>query len=163
INHTNLPDIEQSEYIIRSLEGGEADKLMDIQNRAFVDTWGFNPNTRDEITYRINLSSCAPEDVIMAYLGKKPVGYCWTRLIVEENPAECRVKGEVHMLGVDPAFRHKGIGRKVMLAGLVHLKSKGVTIIDLTADGEDPVALALYESMGFEICSRSEWYEKKLV
>ena len=163
LNLTSLPDVELSEYIIRSLERGEADKLTDIQNRAFVDAWGFNPNTRDEIAYRINLSSCAPEDVVMAYLGDKPVGYCWTRMVIEENSTECRVKGEIHMLGVDPVFRRKGIGRKVLLAGMVHLKNKGVTTVELTADGEDPAALALYESVGFKICSRSEWYEKKLV
>jgi ribosomal protein S18 acetylase RimI-like enzyme len=45
---------------------------------------------------------------------------------------------------------------------LADLKSKGVTIVKLTVDGEDPVALGLYESVGFEVCSRTEWFEKKL-
>ena len=99
----------------------------------------------------------------MAHLRNKSIGYCWTRLIIEENPAAGRMKGEIHMLGVDPDFRKQGIGRNVLLAGLSLLKSKGVTIVELTADGEDPMAMALYQPLGFEIYSRSEWYGKRLI
>jgi len=163
LNNIRLPDFEPSGYIIRRLEPDEADKLTLIQNRAFADSWGFNPNTPDEIAYRINLSSCSPENIMMAYLKNNPIGYCWTRIMLEDNPAAGGMKGEIHMLGVDPAYRKKGIGRNVLLAGLADLKSKGVTIVELTADGEEPAALGLYESVGFEVCSRTEWYEKKLV
>ena len=163
LNNIRLPDFEPSGYIIRRLEPDEADKLTHIQNRAFADSWGFNSNTPDEIAYRINLSSCSPENIMMAYLKNNPIGYCWTRIMLEDNPAAGGMKGEIHMLGVDPAYRKKGIGRNVLLAGLADLKSKGVTIVELTADSEEPAALGLYESVGFEVCSRTEWYEKKLV
>ena len=163
LNNIRLPDPESSGYILRSLGRDEADKLTHIQNRAFADSWGFNPNTPDEIAYRINLCCCSPENIMMAYLKNHPIGYCWTRIMIEENPAAGSMKGEIHMLGVDPDYRKKGIGRNVLLAGLADLKSKGVTIVELTADGEDPVAQSLYQSVGFEVCSRTEWYEKKLV
>jgi ribosomal protein S18 acetylase RimI-like enzyme len=67
------------------------------------------------------------------------------------------------MLGVDPAYRKQGIGRNVLLAGLADLQSKGVTIVELTADGEDLKAMGLYESVGFKVWSRTEWYQKKLI
>jgi mycothiol synthase len=67
------------------------------------------------------------------------------------------------MLGVDPEFRKQGVGRNVLLAGLAHLKDKGITFIELTTDGEDPVAARLYESVGFQKMMISEWYEKNLV
>jgi mycothiol synthase len=162
LNNIRLPGLEPSEYIIRSLEPDEADKLTHIQNHAFADSWGFNPNTLEEIAYRINLSSCSPENIMMAYLKNHPIGYCWTRIMIEDNPAANGMKGEIHMLGVDPDYRKKGVGRNVLLAGLADLKSKGVTTVELTVDGEDPVALGLYQSVGFELCSRTEWYEKKL-
>jgi mycothiol synthase len=158
-----LPDVEPSGYVIRSLAADEASKLTHIQNRAFADSWGFNPNTPAEIAYRINLSSCSPENIMMAYLNHQPIGYCWTRIMMEENPEADEMKGEIHMLGVDPDFRKKGIGRNILLAGLADLKKKGVTIVELTADGEEQVALGLYESVGFKVCSRAEWYEKTLV
>ena len=163
LHKIQLPDVKSGEYIFRNLRRGEAHKLTDIQNRSFANIWGFNPNTQDEIAYRINLSSCSPEDIIMAYEGDKPVGYCWTRLFFKENPAAEKVKGEIHMLGVDPDFRKKGIGRKVLLVGLSHLRSKDVTIVELTTDGEDQVAWALYESVGFKKWMMMEWYEKKLI
>ena len=163
LNNIRLPAVEPSGYIIRSLGRDEADKLTHIQNRAFADSWGFNANTPDEITYRINLSSCAPENVMMAYLKNRPVGYCWTRILNAENPATGGLKGEIHMLGVDPDYRKQGVGRNVLLAGLADLNSKGVNIVELTVDGQDPVALGLYKSVGFEKFSRIEWYQKKLV
>jgi ribosomal protein S18 acetylase RimI-like enzyme len=66
------------------------------------------------------------------------------------------------MLGVDPDYRGKGIGRDVLLAGLADLKRKGVSIVNVNADGEEPVARGLYESVGFAVCSRNEWYEHRL-
>ena len=162
LNNIRLPDFEPSGYIIRSLEPDETDKLTLIQNRAFADSWGFNPNTPAEIEYRINLSTCSPENIMMAYLKNRPIGYCWTRIMMEKKPAAGGMKGEIHMLGVDPDFRKKGIGRNVLLAGLADLKSRGATIVELTADGEDPAALSLYKSVGFQVCSRSDWFEKTL-
>ncbi len=158
-----LQDITPSDYAIRHLQPGEEQVLTDIQNRSFADAWGFNPNTREEIAYRINLSTCTAEDIIMAYQGDHPIGYCWTRKLQEENAPSERIKGEIHMLGVDPDFRKHGIGRNVLLAGLSHLKSKGITHIELTTDGEDPVAGRLYESVGFKESMLLEWYETKLI
>ncbi|MGD9290392.1 MAG: GNAT family N-acetyltransferase [Desulfobacterales bacterium] len=162
LDAAQLPDPEPGEYSIRSLRANEVEILTQLQNRAFADSWGFNPNTADEIAYRINLSSCSPKNILMAYLKNRPIGYCWTRILVEENPTADRMKGEIHMLGVDPGFRNKGIGRLVLLAGLAELYRRGVTIVGLTADGADAVALGLYKSVGFQVCSRIEWFEKKL-
>jgi mycothiol synthase len=99
----------------------------------------------------------------MACLEGRPIGYCWTRRFVEKHAPSKSAKGEIHMLGVDPDFRKQGVGRNVLLAGLSHLKDNGITIIELTTDGEDPAALRLYESIGFKKKMVSEWYEKKLV
>ncbi len=158
-----LPDVTPDNYTIRHLQHGEAQLLTDIQNRSFADAWGFNPNTRDEIAYRINSSSCSAEDIIMACRGNNPIGYCWTRILVGQNVAAERIKGEIHMLGVDPDFRKQGVGRNVLLAGLAHLRNKGITLVELTTDGEDPAAYRLYESIGFKESMISEWYEKKLI
>jgi mycothiol synthase len=157
-----LPDFTPGAYIIRNLKQGEEQQLTDIQNRSFADAWGFNPNTRDEIAYRINLSSCSPKNIIMAYRGDKPVGYCWTRMLSEKNRAAGKMTGEIHMLGVDPDFQKKGIGRKVLLAGLSYLKSNGITSVELTADSENRGGLRLYKSIGFKELMKTEWYENKL-
>ena len=157
-----LPEIRTGEYMYRSLRPGEEDRLTAIQNRAFAGTWGFNPNTREEISYRVHSSTCSPQDVIMVYRQDCPIAYCWTRILRETGGAEGMSRGEIHMLGVDPDFRNQSIGKNVLLAGLFHLEEKGVDLVELTADSEMPAALALYESVGFEKFMRTEWYEKKL-
>jgi mycothiol synthase len=157
-----LPDITAGDYIFRSLQAGEAPQLTAIQNRSFADTWGFNANTCAEIAYRINSSSCRPENIIMVYRADRPVGYCWTRIFPAGNSTQAEKKGEIHMLGVDPDFRQQSIGKKVLTAGLSYLKLKGVDIVELTADAEMPAALALYESAGFTRYLTVNWYEKKL-
>lgn len=157
-----LPDIRTNGYTFRNLRPGEEDQLTAIQNRAFSGTWGFNPNTREEISYRIHSSTCSPEDVIMVYRQDRPIAYCWTRIFHEDPRAGSVSLGEIHMLGVDPEYRKQSIGKNVLLAGLSHLEDKGVELVELTADSEMPAALALYESVGFEKYKRTEWYEKKL-
>ncbi len=157
-----LPDATPGAYIMRSLQQGEEQLLTDLQNRSFADAWGFNPNTRDEIVYRINQRSCSPKNIIIACRGDKPVGYCWTRMFSEKNRAAGIMTGEIHMLGVDPDFQKKGIGRKVLLAGLAYLKSSGITIVELTADSENRRVLRLYKSVGFKELMKTEWYEKAL-
>ncbi|MCJ7595211.1 MAG: GNAT family N-acetyltransferase [Desulfobacterales bacterium] len=155
-----LPDVKHVACIIRQLRSGEENKLTEIQNRSFLGTWGFNPNTTEEILYRINLRGCAPEDVIMAYEGDRPIGYCWTKVGPEKNAAGREAGGQIHMMGVDPDYQEKGIGKEILLTGLAHLRSKGIEVVKLTVDSENQPARSLYGSVGFEVCSTTEWYEK---
>lgn len=159
---TMLPDITAGEYVFRRLQSGEEEELTAIQNRSFADTWGFNANTREEIAYRINSSSCTPENVIMVYRADRSVGYCWTRIFQTGSSTQTIKKGEIHMLGIDPDFRRQSIGSNVLTAGLSYLKHQEVQIVELMADSEMPAALALYESAGFKKFMRTEWYQKKL-
>jgi mycothiol synthase len=64
------------------------------------------------------------------------------------------------MLGVDPDYRDRGIGKRVLLAGLSHLKSKGLSIAELTVDCQNKEAYALYQSIGFKVQDNIRWYEK---
>jgi mycothiol synthase len=152
---------EQVALPYRHLQRGEEDKLAQIQNRSFAGTWAYNPNTVEEIAYRLNLIGCSPEDVILVFQGDKPIGYCWTATNLGGGAAGTN-KGRIFMLGVDPDYRGKGIGKQALLAGLAHLRSKGIEAAELTVDSENAAACALYESVGFKISSASAWYEKTL-
>jgi len=152
---------EEVALLRRHLQRGEEDKLTEIQNRSFADTWGYNPNTLEEIVYRLNMIGCSPEDVILIYQGDRPVGYCWTLVNPEASAAGTNV-GRIYMLGVDPDYRGSGIGERALLAGLAHLKGKGIQVAELTVDSQNAAACALYKSGGFKIASTSAWYEKAL-
>ncbi|HEX77052.1 MAG TPA: GNAT family N-acetyltransferase [Dehalococcoidia bacterium] len=158
VSQARLPNISQLAPRCRHLQRGEEAELAQIQNRCFADTWGYNPNTTEDVIHRISLPHCSPEDVILACDADKPIGYCWTRTKLGGNMG----KGCIYMLGVDPDHRGRGIGRQVLVAGLAYLKSKGLRVVELTVDSENKAACALYRSVGFESWTSSLWYEKAL-
>jgi len=152
-------DMAQAALGCRYLQPGEEDKLTQLQNRAFVGAWGYNPNTVGEMTFRINSSTYSREDIALIYERDNAIGYCWTGISCEEGVPSIR-KGRVLMLGVDPDYRDKGIGKKLVLAGLARLKSKGLQVAELTVDSENKAACVFYQSLGFEVQAKTFWYEK---
>ena len=153
-------EIAQAALSCRHLQHWEEDKLTQIQNRSFAGTWGYNPNTVKEIVYRTNLSNSSPEDVILVYEEDKIIGYCWTKVNYKATTKTRR--GQIFMLGVGPDYRGRGIGKQVLLAGLSHLKSKGLQEVELTVDSGNPAARSLYRSVGFKIQASNLWYEKAI-
>ena len=156
----NSPNGECCGCVLRCPCPGEERDLAEVQNDCFTGSWGFAPNTVEEITYRLEQPGRSLKHVVIAYDGDRPVAYCWTerypRLGVIKGPK----MGRVHMLGVVPDYRGKGLGRQVLLAGLHLLERKGVRVVELTVDSENQVACSLYRSMGFTQRSASLWFEK---
>jgi mycothiol synthase len=141
------------------LRPGEEQRLTELQNRAFAGTWGYNPNTVERMTFRINSSTCSRDDIMLIYDRDRAIGCCWTGISCEEGIPSV-AKGRIHMLGVDPDHRRKGIGRELVMAGLTRLKDRGLRIAELTVDSENKAARALYESLGFEVRVSTLWQEK---
>ena len=162
LSEAPLPNINRTAFLCRRLRRGEEDKLTKVQNRSFINTWGYNPNTIEEIRYRTSLPNYSPENIILCWNAGRPVGYCWTNIKLMKDKIINGGKGRIYMLGVDPDHRGKGLARQVLLAGLSHLKDKGIRIVELTVDSDNKIALTLYKSMGFKIWTGSLWYEKAL-
>jgi mycothiol synthase len=158
----NLPAPDPGTSTIRGLLCGEEGSLAEVQNRSFQGTWGFNPNTTEEIAYRVHLEGCAPEDVRVTVSQGKVAAYCWTKTRPGENGNPGPRRGLVHMLGVLPEFRGRGLGKRILIAGLRHLMQKGIEVAALTVDSENAAARFLYESMGFRTRSTTAWYRKTL-
>jgi mycothiol synthase len=152
-------DVDGVDPDCRYLQPGGEDKLTQLQNRAFAGTWGYNPNTVEEIIFRINISTCSRKDIILTYDGDRAIGCCWTGIICEEGIPSVR-KGRIHMLGVDPDYRGKGIGRQLMMAGLARLRDRCLKVAELTVDSENKAACALYRSIGFKVQANTFWYQK---
>ena len=153
----NWQDVDRAPLSCRYLRRGEEDKLALLQNRCFAGSWGYNPNTASTITYRLNLSHIPSQDVVLIYDGDNAIGYCWTELKDGEEKS-----GRISMIGTEPDYRGRGLGKRVLLAGLTYLKNKGVTVVDLTVDSENTVAYNLYRSIGFSVVSSTLWYEKAI-
>jgi len=162
VSKCTLPDMSEFFSVCRHLEPGEEDKLTFIQNRAFIDTWGYNPSTKEEIFCRTRLPSCSPKNVLLMGEEEHPIGYCWTKINSGGKKHTRKRRGHIHMLGVDPGHRGKGIGKQVLLAGIAYLQGEGIQFVELTVDEENKTACALYKSLGFEISAQTVWYEKLL-
>ncbi len=160
--NAHLPNLRSNAFRLRRLKRGEERILTQIQNRSFTNTWGYNPNTIEEIIYRTGLPHCSPGDIILAYETNRPIGYCWTRVYHGQGNARGGAEGRISMLGVDPDHRGKGVGSAVLLAGLSLLRKRGVGVVQLTVDSGNRAALALYSTVGFDIWKCSLWYEKLL-
>lgn len=72
----------------------------------------------------------------------------WTK--VEPPQAGGPVAGEVYVVGVDPDYQGRGLGRAVTLLGLQHLRAVGADTAELYVDGDNAAAIATYSHLGFE-------------
>ena len=162
LSKVRLSKIKRNDYPCRPMMPGEEERLTRLQNRSFMDSWGFNPNTEEEISYRIHLSEATFKDITLCFDGIEPIGYCWSKIFYEKDKSLDGMRGRINMLGVDPNYRGKGVGKKVLLNGLIQLKSRGVRFVVLTVDNENKVARTLYQSVGFKVKSSSLWYQKDL-
>jgi mycothiol synthase len=75
---------------------------------------------------------------------------------------ELEGRGWVTHLAVDPALRGRGLGRKLLLASFAAAGRGGLTSVGLDVNAANDKAAALYESVGMQVESRSERWEKRL-
>jgi ribosomal protein S18 acetylase RimI-like enzyme len=64
-------------------------------------------------------------------------------------------------LTVDPAFRGRGLARAMLAAGIAHLRARGAKSITLGVDAGDPAPFSLYQSVGFQIASRMQAWDRQ--
>jgi len=75
------------------------------------------------------------------------VGFCWTKIhndFVNVDPV-----GELYVIGVDPDYAGKGIGKAVCTEGLIYLRKKQLKSAILYVDEDNAAGIGLYQSLGF--------------
>ena len=120
------------------------------------------PQNEEDIQFWLKITNTTLKDILIEKQGKEILGYCWTQMLSLKNHGSNQKKGRIHMIGVPEKYRGKGIGKKLLLAGLAYLKEKGAEVVDLTSDEENTPAYTLYKSLGFSPISRNVWYEKNI-
>jgi ribosomal-protein-alanine N-acetyltransferase len=67
-------------------------------------------------------------------------------------------EAELLRIAVDPAGRRRGVGRRLVAAGLRRLRGRGVAVCHLELRADDPGADSFYRALGFELAGRRRRY-----
>ena len=98
----------------------------------------------------VNLPRFRPELKLLAVAGEEIAGLCLCDVSKEHIARIGRKEGWVDILGVRRPYRHRGLGRALLLPGLHVLKEAGMESASLGVDADSLTgATRLYESVGF--------------
>ncbi|MFB4317521.1 mycothiol synthase [Actinomadura sp. 21ATH] len=139
-----LPDLTVADGVrLRAFVPGQDERAwLDVNARAFADHPEQGAWTLEDVRAREAEPWFDPEGFFLAEKDGKVVGFHWTKT----HPDGA---GEVYVVGVDPSAQGLGLGRTLTLAGLHHLRGRGVPYILLYVDESNTAAVRLYESLGF--------------
>lgn len=81
---------------------------------------------------------------LLAERDRRLVGFHWTKI----HEADL---GEVYVIGVDPDEQGNGLGSALTLAGLHHLRDRGVKVVLLYVEADNAPAVRIYQRLGFAV------------
>lgn len=88
------------------------------------------------------------------------LGFHWTKVHPPVNEGAGEAVGEVYVVGVDPGAQGGGLGKALTVAGLRHLRAKGLPRVILYVEGDNAPAIAVYTRLGFSTVSTAVQYER---
>lgn len=140
---------------------GQESLLTEIQNSVFSGSWGFCPNTPEDIAFYLDLTECRITDVLLIKNRNTTVGYSWFHKL-SARPPEPRPRARIHMFGILPEYRGRGRAHALLWKSLDLLVQNGAESVELTVDSQNKAALSLYNRLGFKRKEEKFWYGKKI-
>lgn len=143
--------------------GADEPELLRVNNAAFAwhpEQGGWTP---DDVAEREAEPWFDPDGVLLAVDVLRPadvLGFHWTK-VHPADPASDDPRGEVYVLAVDPAARGRRLGPALTLAGLAHLRGRGVDAVQLYVEAGNAAAVRLYRDLGFTRWSADVSYRRR--
>jgi mycothiol synthase len=145
--------------------GVDEDEWLRVNAAAFAHHAEQGRMTRADLDARMAESWFDPAGLILVSPADQPdtvAAFHWTKV---HSPVDGGAHndrgagvGEVYVVGVDPAYQGRGLGRPVTLLGLHHLRDQGLEDVILYVDGDNPAALKVYRGLGFTTRSVDRMY-----
>ena len=153
--HVELPATRWPEGIaVRTfVPGQDEDELVAVNGRAFDWHPEQSQLTADDVRATEREDWFDPAGFFLATKGDAIVGFHWTKT----HPGNV---GEVYVVGVDPAAQGGGLGRALTLAGLHHLRDKGLGDTILYVESDNAPAVAVYRRLGFAVAETDVAYQR---
>jgi mycothiol synthase len=129
------------------IPGRDEKAWLEVNNRAFE--WHPEQGNWDMATLKGRESApwFDPDGFLIYEEDGRMAGFCWTKVHTEHQPP----LGEIYVIAVDPAVKHRGLGRSLTLAGLHHLAHAGLDVGMLYCDATNAPAVKLYVDLGFTV------------
>jgi mycothiol synthase len=148
-----LPDLRLPDGVsLREFRPGQDDEQwVRVNARAFAHHPDQGKWTVDDLRIRISEPWFDPAGFLLAVSDEtgELLGFHWTKIHGSDSEHQHDPIGEVYVLGVDPSAHGRGLGGALTVAGLRHLRSRGIDQAMLYVDESNTAAVALYTRLGF--------------
>jgi len=130
--------LQSAEAGLPEASATEAEALANLHSTAFPQTW---------LSPAELIRAQAPQEALLCLSQQGlPVGY------VRVSQAEGLSQGQIDFLAVQPQYQGQGLGRRLLQAGLHWIFNlRGLAEAHLVVSSDNPAALQLYHSVGFEL------------
>lgn len=149
-----------SELRMRAMRDGEDQSVLEALNRSWAGTWNFV-----EIPYemlREDLEGQRDGMLLAVDANDRIVATCHAVYEPAEQNPDGNPRAWISNVTVIPAFRKRGVARAMLAKGIAHLRARGASSITLGVDANDPAPFTLYRSVGFEVVTSQEAWDKAL-
>ena len=157
-------ELEQPEWpkglVVRNGQPRDDERVYEAHMDSFQDHWDFRRHSyEDWRKYTTQTHRYSPELWWLVEDGDELAAISINAWHFSGDPQF----GWVHVLGVRPPWRKRGIATALLRKTFLDFKERGATRVGLGVDGENTTgAVRLYERVGMRVVRRNDTYEKVL-
>lgn len=140
-------------FTIRAfIPGTDNQEWLKLNAEAFASHPEQGQITNQDLLDRIAEPWFDSNDFLLMFEGNRLIAFNWLKI---DGDA-----GEIYAIGVDPALQGRGVGARLMQAGVERLSDRGIRYAELYVEADNLAAIALYNSLGFVEIARDVQYRK---